>query len=390
MVRPVVKFNNRSTEMEIKALKLSSEAKDNVRAPNVWERPSSTMYDYHYEISGLYYQPMIKYCVDKGNGLVKEKIVDLPDRLQSNYDRRSYKMKKINPNYEQFLIQLYQRRLKANNTKFSHCANELARMSKDTSEIGLVRDSGSMRDKYLTQLQLMYTEKLAQKGCVKGGIVQASGDDYLIEDINEKEKEAFEKKAGNHILSKKRNDARYGPSFERITVLDSERYNMGEDVDFLEGCFHKTSEAAQTASESSSEQKEVTITRKVNGVVVDSTTESKQSSSSLNKDYLDAETLLDFLSIREDEKRNISQETARQLPFIYRDTTLSRATADVKNRVKNAGKQLLPQKPSMQEMNFNYRGKKLESIGSFERAYVRSSMYKNSALPDFDVGYDTI
>merc|ERR1712243_489942 len=108
---------------------------------------------------------------------------------------------------------------------------------------------------------------------------------------------------GNHILSKKRNDARYGPSFERITVLDSERYNMGEDVDFLEGCFHKTSEAAQTASESSSEQKEVKITRKVNGVVVDSTTESKQSSSSLNKDYLDAETLLDFLSIREDEKK---------------------------------------------------------------------------------------
>jgi len=390
MVRPVVKFNNRSTEMEIKALKLSSEAKDNVRAPNVWERPSSTMYDYHYEISGLYYQPMIKYCVDKGNGLVKEKIVDLPDRLQSNYDRRSYKMKKINPNYEQFLIQLYQRRLKANNTKFSHCANELARMSKDTSEIGLVRDSGSMRDKYLTQLQLMYTEKLAQKGCVKGGIVQASGDDYLIDDtINEKEKEEYEKKAGNKMLSRNRADARYGPSFERITVLDSERYNMGEEVDFLEGCFQKTSEAQQTAS-ASSEQKEVKIIRKVNGVVVDSETESKQSTS-LNKDYLDAETLLDFLSIREDEKNQINtRETTRQLPFIYRDTTLSRATADVKDRVKNAGKQLLPQKPSMQEMNFNYRGKKLENIGRFERAYVRSSMYKNSALPDFDVGYDTI
>jgi|ERR1712126_191691 len=95
----------------------------------------------------------------------------------------------------------------------------------------------------------------------------------------------------------------------------------GRRLDFLEGCFHKTSEAAQTASESSSEQKEVKITRKVNGVVVDSTTESKQSSSSLNKDYLDAETLLDFLSIREDEKRNISQETKTITIHLQRHNT---------------------------------------------------------------------
>merc|ERR1719283_765916 len=89
---------------------------------------------------------------------------------------------------------------------------------------------------------------------------------------------------------------------------------MGEEVDFLEGCFQKTSEAQQTAS-ASSEQKEVKIIRKVNGVVVDSETESKQSTS-LNKDYLDAETLLDFLSIREDEKNQINtRETTRQLPF---------------------------------------------------------------------------
>ena len=57
MVRPVVKLNNRSTEMEIKALKLSSDMKESLRAPIIWERPSNAkMYDYHYEISGLYYQ----------------------------------------------------------------------------------------------------------------------------------------------------------------------------------------------------------------------------------------------------------------------------------------------------------------------------------------------
>lgn len=56
MVRPVLKFDNRSTEMEIKALKLSSECKDNLRAPAIWEKPSAAIYNYHYEIGGLYYQ----------------------------------------------------------------------------------------------------------------------------------------------------------------------------------------------------------------------------------------------------------------------------------------------------------------------------------------------
>ena len=56
MVRPVLKFDNRSTEMEIKALKLSSEAKDNLRAPAIWEKPTAAIYNYHYDIGGLYYQ----------------------------------------------------------------------------------------------------------------------------------------------------------------------------------------------------------------------------------------------------------------------------------------------------------------------------------------------
>ena len=59
MVRPVIKVNNRSTEMEIKTLKLSSEMKSNLRAPTIWEKPPNSMYDYHYEISGLYYQVFI-------------------------------------------------------------------------------------------------------------------------------------------------------------------------------------------------------------------------------------------------------------------------------------------------------------------------------------------
>ena len=132
---------------------------------------------------------------------------------------------------------------------------------------------------------------------------------------------------------------------------------------------------------------ETKIIRKVDGELMESATDAK---SFVNQGYLDADTMLDFLTVTDQERANDNAAEERQLPFIYRDTTLSRAAADVKTRVKNAGKQLLPQKPSMQEMNFNYRGKRLEDIGRFERAYVRCSMYKNAALPDFDVGYDTV
>ena len=57
MVRPVTRSsNNHSTEMEIKTLKLSNDMKSKLRAPMIWEKPPSSMYNYHYEISGLYYQ----------------------------------------------------------------------------------------------------------------------------------------------------------------------------------------------------------------------------------------------------------------------------------------------------------------------------------------------
>ena len=93
------------------------------------------------------------------------------------------KLKNTNQDYEKFLVQLYQKRMKANHTKFSeylhniyylhrryfilemfhepfnyfplnevlifnmsgHCANEMARMSKSSTELGVVKDSGSMR-----------------------------------------------------------------------------------------------------------------------------------------------------------------------------------------------------------------------------------------------------
>ena len=99
----------------------------------------------------------------------------------------------------------------------------------------------------------------------------------------------------------------------------------------------------------------------------------------------------EFLAVkRAEERAGAGKDQNKSDTVVYRDTTLSRAAYDVKNRVKSAGNRMLPQKLSIGDMNFNYRGRKVEDIGNFERAFVRCDMYKKSALPDFDVGYDVV
>merc|ERR1712110_1356949 len=129
--------------------------------------------------------------------------------------------------------------------------------------------------------------------------------------------------------------------------------------------------------------------RTVNVVVEDSSNVSK-GKTYVNPGHLEADTMLQFLSVSEQEKLAADPVTEKEVPPIYRDRTLSRAAQDVKLRVKEAGNKLLPQKPAIKDMNFNYREKNIEKIGRFERAFVRSTMYKKPALPDFDVGYDCV
>ena len=116
-----------------------------------------------------------------------------------------------------------------------------------------------------------------------------------------------------------------------------------------------------------------------------------QRKSTLNPDYLTADKMSDFLAVNNAEL-SATAKPAEEKPanVLYRDTTLSRAAYDVKNKVKSAGNRMLPQKLSIGDMNFNYRGRKVEDIGNFERAFVRCDMYKKPALPDFDVGYDVV
>ena len=102
------------------------------------------------------------------------------------------------------------------------------------------------RDRYMAQLQLMYTEKLAKTGQMQGLVVEDSGEE---EDQDRQQREAVlaeqEKHFANKMLAKKKQDVRYGPSYERIILLDSERYNMGQEVDFLEDCRGKAGQTYQ-------------------------------------------------------------------------------------------------------------------------------------------------
>ena len=102
------------------------------------------------------------------------------------------------------------------------------------------------RDRYMAQLQLMYTEKLAKTGQMQGLVVEDSGEE---EDQDREQREAVlaeqEKYFANKMLAKKKQDLRYGPSYERIIMLDSERYNMGQEVDFLEDCRGKAGQTYQ-------------------------------------------------------------------------------------------------------------------------------------------------
>ena len=237
----------------------------------------------------------------------------------------------------------------------------------------------------------MYTETLAKQGCVKGGIVEKGRDEEVTLWEEEERDPATEKKVKNKMLSCHKEDTRYGPSFERITVLDSERYNLGEEVDFLRGCYNpRIKKAAETSCTDGAEETTVKVVRTVNGVVVEDSSNVSKGKTYVNPGHLEADTMLQFLSVSEQEKLAADPVTEKEVPPIYRDTTLSRAAQDVKLRVKEAGNKLLPQKPAIKDMNFNYREKNIEKIGRFERAFVRSTMYKKPALPDFDVGYDCV
>jgi len=367
--------------------------------PVVWEKPTAGLYDYHYEIDGLYYQPMISYCIGRSNG-ARRKVVDIPDRILSNYDKRSYKLKLDNDvDYEGFLTNTYQRRMKDVNSKKIHCANESVQRSKKTTDLGMARGSAMMRDKYLNQVQMMYTEKLAREGKMKGLEVENFGSDKRSTRSQSVECEV---RGGNKLLSRKRNDARYGPAYERITTLESEQYNRGEFDSFLPAAPRRAVseervvvKEAAAAEEAETTSKTVRVVKTINiaGEVseeVSKTGGGNKKVSLINRDYLAADNMNEFLKVRNTEL--LMREAVADGPAapLFYDATFSKAIKDVRNRVKKEGNKCFMPKTQIDDLKINYRGKTMDRVGAVEKAFIRSTMYNRASIPDIDVGYDVI
>lgn len=401
MVRPVINASNRATEFELKTLKLSYDTQSQIRAPMVWEKPTANLYDYHYEIGGLYYQPMISYCMARENG-ASRKAVDIPDRILSNFDKRSYKLKNEECDYEDFLTKCYQRRIKDIHSRNIHCATERVTRSKKNTELGIIRGAAMMRDKYLNQVQLMYTEKLAREGKIKGLTVENT-EDGRARRSQSAELCQSSKGVENKILSAKRDDARYGPAYERVTVLDSEQYDKGEVGASVRSTRAKSVEKSgveeSSKMEQSSSSKTVRIVRMSGGAIGENfeefSSDNQQASESnrrsfVNKDFLAADNMKEFLAVRNLETMKKEATAVKAAEPLYLDSTYSKAMYDVKRRTKKEADKLLPNQTKIDDINFNMRGRTNDQIGRFERSVIRSEMYKKSALPDFDLGYDVV
>merc|ERR1719469_1080621 len=94
--------------------------------PYLWRRPRCRTYNYHEQVSQLYYSPMMDYMQNRPEGH-REK-VDLPDRAQANYNR-SDEVKKSDYDLGTFLEESYLTRGRHVNIRTVRAKNELIRHS---------------------------------------------------------------------------------------------------------------------------------------------------------------------------------------------------------------------------------------------------------------------
>merc|ERR1719174_2127341 len=115
---------------------------------------------------------MINYCVEREEGGPR-RVVDLPDRLMSNFDKRAYTRGPDEGDYDKFLSMMYQRRAKDKHAKSIHVANERWSRSKANTTLNTIRGADNARDRYLCQIQLIHTGRVAQVD--KGSPTKVSG-----------------------------------------------------------------------------------------------------------------------------------------------------------------------------------------------------------------------
>merc|ERR1712002_231403 len=225
-----------ASKFNLKTLKISPETIDEVRTPIIWNRPSPGLYDYHYDVAGLYYQPMITYCMERERG-GERKRVDIPERQLSNLDKVAYQRKLGDPDFEGFLTNMYQRRMKDKHSKQIHCANELWSRSKKTTDLNTIRGAATTRDKYLCQIQLHYTGKIGKERVLG---TRASVDENVQEEETiTRNGTTVTRRSGRSVSAEpedvtweeeikgRKEDGRYGPYFSKIDRVDLRKVNHG-------------------------------------------------------------------------------------------------------------------------------------------------------------------
>jgi len=318
--------HSRDNQFEMNTLKISQETKRVVRKPYVWERPNGRLYDYHYEVGGLYYQPMINYIVNRGETGAHQ-VVDIPDRILSNFDRRAYELKPSEVNLEDFLTSAYKHRAKDINSKYVHVENEKVRRSKKTTELDMVRGSACIRDKYLCQLQLYYTGT--------GGMLPSEEEDNLL--LNKKE------------------DTSYGPGYRKIQV-------------------QKVKPSKEKRVSQMLEEKDLEIESSLKNMRLDNFVGHLNSATQQAVD-------------RAEETMKMTRED-RDLQRV--DSTYMFSLKHVRNSIDEKRKEIEEVKMSPLDIKLAYSGTQIDQVGSHERTRLKADQFKPRKVPDIDVGYDIV
>jgi len=381
------------SKFELKTLKVSNDTLNAIRAPIVWNRPTAGMFDYHYDLAGLYYQPMINYCQEREEGGAR-RVVDLPDRLESNFDKRAYTRGPDEGDYDKFLTMMYQRRMKDKNAKSIHVANERWARSKANTTLNTIRGADNARDRYLCQIQLIHTGRVAQgrelgagstwqhegKATNSSGYtyeMKQSGNSGAVETTEYREERERRSLSAEPVLQKRTSDPKYGPGFNRISKYESRPLSAGGSGLELVGIKEpelppvsfdyvgkKTEEACQKYEEY--------ISRK-----------------EMEQAFMNADTVEDFLKHQTQLQQKRDLLDKKDYKPLYNDTSYVRALGDVQKRIKDSGRYKGMQ-PSLDDINIFYRRRRIEDIGAHEKAAIRTAMYKGDPIPDFDIGYATV
>jgi len=324
---------SRGDQFELNTLKISDDTKNLVRKPYVWERPGCRLYDYHYEVGGLYYQPMIKYIVEKGNSGMR-RTVDIPDRMLSNFDRRAYAVKADDTNLEDFLTDAYQRRTKDINKRYVMVENEKERRSRRNTELNMMRGAACVRDRYLCQLQLHHTGQTA----------------------NLPKEEIFE------FREKKVEDTSYGPGFEKIQIHDLGSKSRPLEVEYSKVLEDRVVEDAYQLQDFKNRNRLQRYSQKMSDAL-DRTTDAKEFSK------------LSELDDGVDIKHQATYIGAKQV---------------LKKRLDNAKKEIEGVRLDPKEVKLAYSGAHIDTVGMHERSRLMADRFKPRSLPDIEDGYETV